>query len=697
MAFRIAVDAGGTFTDGVLMSEKGDAITTKAHTTPRDPTIGTMNCISKLAAESKLTVRDLLSRTSTIVLGTTLATNVVATRSGAKMGTIATKGYRVRMTFPQVAKADWLEQRRDMYDFRFDAPQPLTCNHLMTEVEERVNCRGEVLIPLNEEDVRKAVRYLKGHQVDSIAVMLLHSPIYPKHEHRIAEIIHQEYPGVYVALSSVVLPVVGEVERWSTTMFSAYVAPAVTGYVSKMSTQLKKEGFTGELLFIQSNGGTATPDVVIDNPATILLSGPAAGPSLGLTLGATHDVKNVLSVDMGGTSFDVGVVHDGIVDIVQQMFIDAKKYAMPSVDVSAAGAGGGSIAHIDSSGRLQVGPKSAGASPGPACYGQGGEHPTVTDANVILGYVDPDYFLGGEAKLRKDLAEKAIREKIAEPLGISVVEAAAAIYNIINARMASATEVTFAKRGYDPRDFTLCAAGGAAAVHAVRMMEELGIRRLIIPKVAPTYCAYGMLFCDFKHDYQRAYWAETAKADLDEIAELYAEMEREALQTLHKEGIQERDVIIEKSMEVRYYGQFRQRTARVPAGPITKKSLLAAIHNFHEVHKNTVGYADANYPTEIVRLHLSGIGRTSKPQLKTIPRGSGDTSKLLKGTRRAYFNGHGLIETKVYDGNKLLAGDPLEGPCIIEERFTTFVLPPNVTCKVDNAGNYVTTLKGAAA
>jgi N-methylhydantoinase A len=377
---------------------------------------------------------------------------------------------------------------------------------------------------------------------------------------------------------------------------------------------------------------------------------------------------------------------------VQQQIIDAKKYAIPSVDVSAAGAGGGSIAYIDPSGRLQVGPKSAGAIPGPACYGQGGENPTVTDANVILGYLDPDYFLGGESKLRKDLAEKAIKEKIADPLGLSVAEAAAAIYNIINARMASATDVVFAKRGYDPRDFTLCAAGGAAPVHAVRIMEELGIKRLIIPKVAPIYCAFGMLFCDLKHDYQRAYLSGTAKADLSRINELNGQMEKEAVETLRREGIAEGDVIIEKSMEVRYYGQFRQRIAKVPAGPMTKESLQASINNFHEVHKSTVGYADPNYPTEIVRLHLSGIARISKPELRKIPQSRDDTSKALKGTREAYFTGYGFIATKVYDGDKLSAGDTVEGPCIIEEKFTTFVVPPKVTTKVDNGGNYMTTV-----
>lgn len=692
MTYRISVDAGGTFTDGVLMSERGEVIISKAPTTPHDLTTGTMNCISKLAMESGMTLRELLTQTNTIVHGTTLATNVVATRSGAKMGTIATKGYRLRMTFPQVAKSDWAEQPVDMYDFRLNEPKALTRNFLMTEVEERVNFKGEVLIPLNEDSVRQAVRYLKQQAVESIAVMLMFSPLYPTHEQRVAQIINEEYPGVHVALSSVVLPMIGEVERWSTTMFSAYVAPVMGSYVSKIKGILEKEGFTGQLLFVQSNGGIATPDIVIENPATLLLSGPAAGPSFGLALGLTHDIKNVLSVDMGGTSFDVGVVHDGNVEIVSQKVIDAKKFSLPSVDIAAVGAGGGSIASIDSTGRLDVGPKSSGAFPGPACYAQGGENPTVTDAHIVLGYLDPEFFLGGEIRLRKDLAEKAIKEKVADPLNISLPEAAAAIYDIINAKMASGTEVSFAKRGYDPREFAMCAAGGAAPVHAVRIAEELGVKRLIIPKVAPIYCAFGMMFCDLKHDFQRSYFSSAKDADLGRINELFGEMETLARETLQREGIAAQDMVIEKAMEIRYYGQFRQRVATVPAGPVTPDTLEETISRFHAVHKNTLGYSDPKYPTEIVRLHLSGMATTPKPQLQTLPHGNGDTAKALKGTREAYFSGHGYVEVPIFDGEKLLAGDELDGPCIVEERFTTLVIPPGFKSAVDNSGNHVITV-----
>lgn len=690
MRYRISVDSGGTFTDGVLINENGDAIMRKAHTTPHDPTIGTLECIARLAAAENLSLAQLLALTDSIVLGTTMATNVVATHSGPRMGTIATRGYRLRMAFPQVAKADWKEGPADMYDFRAEPPEPLTPYYLMTEVDERVDFRGQVLTPLAEDDVRRAVRHLMSEGVTSIAVTLLHSAVNPAHERRIAEIIAAESPGTYVALSSTVLPVSGETERWSTTMFAAYVAPVVTAFVTRIVGVLEDNGFKGQLLFIQSNGGIATPEIVKENPAVLLLSGPAAGPSLARTLGLENDFRNVLSVDMGGTSFDIGVIHDGVVDTVKQQVIDGKKFCLPCVDVTAIGAGGGSIAYVDAAGRLQVGPKSAGAAPGPACYGKGGEQPTVTDANVVLGYIDPDYFLGGETRLRKDLAERAIRERIAEPLGLSLHAAAAAIYEIINSNMASGTDVAFAKRGYDPRDFALCAAGGAAAVHAVRIMEELRIRKLIVPKVAPTYCAYGMLFSDLKHDYQRTYHAETDKADLARIEALYAEMEHPARDTLRREGIADADMIITRSIDMQYYGQFRDRNAPLAGGSITADSLRAALAAFHRVHQQTVGYSDENYPTEIVRLHLSGTATMRKPRLGRIPAGKGSAA-ARKGSRPAYFAGHGLVDTPVYDGNRLLAGDRVTGPAIIEETFTTFVLPHQVTTTVDGSGNFVTT------
>ncbi len=694
VSYRISVDSGGTFTDGVLVDEHGVALMRKAHTTPHDPTLGTLECLRKLAQARDLTLAELLGRTESLVLGTTMATNVVATHAGPRMGTIATRGYRLRMLFPQVAKTDWKEGPVDMYDFHAEPPSPLTEPQLMTEVCERIDHLGQVVTPLDEADVRRAVRELLAQGVTTIAVTLLHSPVNPAHERRIGEILAEEAPGVCVALSSTVLPVSGETERWSTTMFAAYVAPVVTAFVTRIGGLLAEHGFAGQLLFIQSNGGIATPEIVRENPAVLLLSGPAAGPSLGLALGLEHDVRNILSVDMGGTSFDIGVVHDGSVDTVREQVVDGKKYALPSVDVSAIGAGGGSIAFVDTAGRLCVGPRSAAASPGPACYGKGGSEPTVTDANVVLGYIDPDYFLGGETRLRKDLAEQAIRDKIAVPLGLNVIDAAAAIYEVINPSMASGTDVAFARRGYDPREFALCAAGGAAAVHAVRIMQELGIRKLIVPKVAPTYCAFGMMYCDLRHDWQHAFHTETSKADLAALQAAFDGMEAQARQTMRREGVADADIVILRSMDMRYWGQFRDRNAVLPDGPIDLESLAAAAMAFHRVHQQTVGHSDSAYPTEIVRLHLSCTASVRKPALREVALGRG-AEAARKGARSAHFAGRGMLDTPVYDGNLLGRDDVVVGPAIVEETFTTLVLPPGVRARVDRFGNFVTTAQEA--
>jgi len=699
MGFRISVDVGGTFTDGILLSEKGAMTTAKAHSTPQDPTTGTIDCLSKLSSLSGVTLPELLSQTRTIVLGTTLATNIVATRSGAKMGTVTTIGYRDRITFLHVAKADLGGDREatsaELFSFRSEYPKPLTRRYLMTEVKERVNYKGEVLIPLNEDDVYCAVRYLKGHGVESIAVMLLFSHLHPAHERRIGEIIKEEYPEAYVSLSSTVLPITGEVARWSTTMFSAYVAPGVIKYVSRIKGLLEGIGFKGSLLFMQSNGGVATADSICENPAALLVSGPAAGPSLGLGLARLHKINNVITADMGGTSFDVSVIPEGKINVTQKKVIDGKKYGLSTVDVNAIGAGGGSIAWIDVSGRLQVGPQSAGASPGPACYGIGGTDPTITDANVVLGYIDPDYFLGGETKLRIDLAEKAIKEKIADPLGLSTLKAAAAIYDVINAKMAGAIDVVFSKRGYDPRDFTLCAAGGAAPVHAARLIEELGIKQFMVPKVAPVFCAFSMMYADLKHNFTRPLGCETAKVDLDRINDLFKEMEKEAMEILQKEQIEKKDVLIERSMDIRYYGQVREQNASVPDGPFSSETLRVTIDRFHDRHRKILGYSDTKYPTEIMRLHLTRIAKVTPPLPLKLSRGDQNPSKALKGKRTAFFGEFDdLINVKVYDGNKLLAGNVVEGPSIVEEKMTTLVIPPGVKIKVDLYGNYTTIIKG---
>jgi len=694
-SYRISVDCGGTFTDGILLSDAHEVWAAKVDSTPADPKVAVVECIFRLAAQAGLPLLGLLAATKTIVLGTTLATNIVATRTGAKTGAVTTKGYRDRLSFLHVAKSDLGGDRKataaELFSFRSEYPRPLAPRHLVAEVNERLDFKGRVLTPLRDDDVRQAVAYLKGKGVEAVAVNLLFSHLNPAHELRVEQIIKEDYPEAYVALSSRVLPTVGEVGRWSTTMFSAYVAPKTTEFVKGISALLAADGFAGALAFMQSNGGVATGEVVCENPAALLVSGPAAGPALGVSLGRARGVSDLVTADMGGTSFDISIIPGGQVNVSQKKIIDGKKYALPTVDVNAVGAGGGSIASIDMSGRLQVGPASAGAVPGPASYGLGGAEPTVTDANLVLGYLNPDYFLGGDRPLHREPAEAAIKAKVADPLGLTVPEAAAAIHDVVNAKMAGAVDIMFSQRGCDPRDFTLVAAGGAAPVHVARLTREIGMKHFISPRTAPVFCAFGMMYADLKHNYTRPYSAQAEAADPGRVNVLYEEMEAEARRTLEREGAVPVDITIERSMDIHYYGQVREQNAVVPDGPVTAETLAVTVDRFHDKHRRVIGYSEPGYPTMIVRLHLAGVAKIVPPPPREIPQGTGDLAAALKERRPAYFvESGGFTEVPVYDGDRFGAGDVISGPCIIEERMTTLVLPPAETVTVDSDGSYTT-------
>lgn len=684
MAYRISIDNGGTFTDGVCVDDNGNMVTSKAPTTPEDLSIATINVIDNLAKLCKMERRQLLSQTNTIVNGTTAGTNAIITRSGAKLGIIGTKG------FPDV-----IELRRapkeGMFNWRMPFPEPLVPPRLRVEVEERVDSKGIILIPLNEDTVYKAVAYLKKQKVAGIVIALLFSFLRPEHEKRVAEIIKKDYPEAHVSLSSEILPALGEFERTSTAVVDAYIAPILTRYIKHLHNLLKKDGFKGELLFMQNNGGTGTWEVASERPATLATSGPAAGPAAAITIGKLYGENNLLSVDMGGTSFDILIVDKGRFLTKTETFIAETRFSLPVIDVNSIGAGGGSIAWFDVSNTLHVGPQSAGAVPGPACYGRGGKEATVTDADVVLGYISPEFFLGGAMKLRKDLAEKVIKEKVADRLGLSTVEGAAAIYRIINSTMADAITHAFTRRGYDPRDFTIVAAGGACAAHVLRIGHELGIAKALIAKHAPVYCAFGMCNADFKHDYTRFYFTNRDALDYKHLQKLYGEMEKEGLAILERENVPKDKQEIVRFMELRYHGQFRQLSVPWPNGPINEKSIAQGVANFHARHSEIYGYADEDYPIDFMTWKVEAIGKTIHPKYNKTKQGTKDASAALKGERNAFFEEtKSFVKTPVYDGDRLLAGNILEGPCIVEERLTTVVIPPQFKMRVGEYGDYIT-------
>ena len=683
MSFRIAIDTGGTFTDAISIDEKGVMVTAKTPTTPKDLVQGTINAVDALAKRNNSDRGQFLSQVLSIVHGTTLGTNVIITRSGPKLGIIATEGHRDVLGLPRIPK-------EDMWDWRKPQPVPLVPRYLRTEVKERVDAKGLVRTPLDEESVHKAVSYLKQVGVEGIVVSLLFSFLHPEHERRVAEIIREDYPGVHVTISSDILHILGEHERTSTSVINAYIAPAIVKYIQTLVDFLDTEGFKGQMLFMQNNGGVETEEVAIEKPATLATSGPAAGPTAAIRLGKLHGEENLLSVDMGGTSFDIAIVDKGNFMTKTESLIEGLRFSLPIIDTTCIGAGGGSIAWFDLANTLRVGPKSAGADPGPACYDAGGEEATVTDADVVLGYISPDYFLGGERKLRKDLAEKVIKEKVSDTLGLSVLEGAAAIHKVANSVMADGINYAFTRRGYDPRDFVFCAAGAAGPSHAIKIAQELEISRVLIPKYAPIYCAFGMLGVDLKHDFVRFYAAQKETLDLDEVKKLYEEMEAEAIVLLEKEGISEDERLFERTMQVRYFGQFREVDVPWPGGPITDDAISQGLKIFHQKHGEVYGYSDEDYPIEFMGFGLSAIGKMPRLELKEIQRGSEDPSSALKGERDAYFEeSNGFVKTCVYDGDKLLCGNVLEGPCIVEERMTTVVIPPKFNMRVDEYGNYI--------
>ncbi len=682
MGFRVGIDIGGTFTDAISVDDNGTTQTAKSSTTPDNLIVGAAKVLDGLADRNSMNRKDFLSQVTTIVHGTTTGTNIIHTRIGPKMGMLCTKGHRDVIQIRQVPK-------EEMYDWKQDFPEVLVPRYLRKEVTERIDKNGKVWTPLDEDSVREATEFLKKLKVESIVVVFLYSFLDPSHERRTREIINEVYPEVDVTISSDVLPVIGEYERASTAIINAFIAPEINKYTKQIQSFLEEEGFNGQFLYIQNNGGVETADVALEKPATLAMSGPAAGPSAAISVGKLHNEDNLLSIDMGGTSFDIAIVNDGTFLTKTESLIEGHRFSLPVIDVSAIGAGGGSLAWFDVTGTLRVGPKSAGADPGPACYGKS-EEPAITDADVVLGYIDPDYFLGGEIKIDKSLSEKAIKEKVADRLGLSIEKGAASMYRIINSVMADAVSYTFTRRGYDPRDYVICSGGAAGGVHALQIARELGIKKVFIPKYAPIYCAYGMLGVDLKHDFTRYYTIPGDHLDLERVKKLYKEMEDEGLAVLAKEGIAEENRELVRTMNVQYFGQFRGLEVDWPSGPITEESIAEGLKNFHKEHKARYGHSDEDYPYMFTSWGLSAIGKITPVSVKAVEKGAVDASNAVKAKRQAYFD-EAFIETTIYDGDKLKADNIMEGPCIIEERMTNIVVPPGSTASVDDYGNYTAT------
>ena len=686
--FDIGIDTGGTFTDCVVISKK-KILTIKRYkipSTPEDYSKGVLNVLRLAANDCNLDLTEFLKKTDLIIHGTTVATNLILSREGKNVGLITTRGFR------DIIEQWFKEERR--YDMRWPPPKPPCPRRFRLEVDERIDFSGKVLKDLNEEDVEEAINFFKTQNLTSIAISLIFSPINPGHEKRIAEIFKERYPEARVHLSAEVLPQLREYERAMATVLNAYVAPHSSQYLKELGDQLKQNGYEKELLIMQSNSGVASIKTVSKIPIRLALSGPSSGPLAGLFFSELTGESNIITIDMGGTSFDVCLIKERIIPTATDGYVGRFRLALPTVDIHSLGAGGGSIAWVDQGGLLRVGPKSAGALPGPACYNQGGLEPTVTDANLILGYINPDNFLGGRMKLDMDLAKNAVSENIAKKLNLDLADTAHGIIKVVNNNMIDGINAVSVKRGYNPKDFTLVAAGGAGPVHAAKLAQIAGISKIIIPRTASAFCAFGMVISNIRHDYVRPYISPIRKADLKTINDLFQKMETEGNSTLTSERVEEEDIEFIWSMDMRYIGQIYEVETPIPRKFLSDSNIQIIEDLFNKKHEMIYGYSDKDSDIEIVHLRVKAVGNREKLRFKETPQSSiTPSAEALKEVRKAFFEeAENFIEINIYNGAALLPGNIIEGPAIIEEPDTTIVIIPDSKCNIDNFNNYIISL-----
>ena len=691
MSYKIGIDVGGTFTDFLLMDDEGNVEVYKTPSTPEDPSIGLVTGLGLMAEARQMRLEAFLGQVSLLAHGTTITTNAVLTATYPKTGLLTTKGHR-----------DWLQTRRGekplCYDSKEAPPEPLVPRRLRRVASERVNCEGKELLALDEDDVREAAAVFRKERVEAVAITFLFSFLNPEHEDRAREILERELPDVYVSASSKVLPQVRLYERGSTTVFNAAVGPVLRRYITSLLDKLEQSGFKGVLLIMQSNGGMMSPAVAMDFAVNSLLSGPAGAGTSGVYFGNIHGCKDVMTIDMGGTSFDVCLIRDGEPEVGTELDVAMFRMAAPSIGIHTIGAGGGSVAWVDKSGMFRVGPESAGASPGPACYGAGGDQATVTDADLVLGYLHPDYFLGGRMDIYPDKARDAIKANVADKLGLAVEDAAYGIYKIVNTNMAEAVRTTSVNKGYDPRSALLVTAGGAGPVHACAIADELEVSLILVPKISSVFCATGMLISDIKHDFVRVAHTillpDTVNAEL--VNARLEEMKAEAYAVLGREGVPAERVKLSFWADIRYEGQFNEIATPVPStngGGFGLEQLPVLLDNFNGRHDVLYGYSLPGFTQELMSLRLTAVGLVEKPHFAKTSFLGESAEHALKDRREIFWEGQ-WVSAPTYDGGKMGYGNRLKGPAVIEEPTTTIVIPPHWQAQCDEYGNYLIYQRG---
>ena len=682
MTYRLGVDVGGTFTDLVLFDELSGRLTlAKTPSTPTDPSVGVAQGVAKVAARAGIRPADI----GAVVHGTTVATNALLERRGAACALIVTEGFRDVL---HIGRQD----RPKLYEFLTRRPEPLVPRHRRFEVRERMLPTGEVLAPLDDAQVLGVIEAIRRQGVGAVAVCLLHSYANPEHERRLGELLRRELPGVAVCLSSEVLPEFKEFERMSTTVVTAYLVPLVEHYLGNLLERVSELGFGGMLHVMQSNGGLMTADVAARRSAHLVLSGPAAGVIGAVQLATWAGLTNVISVDMGGTSFDICLAADGEVRLTQESEVAGCPIKLPMVDVHTLGAGGGSIAWVDHGGALRVGPRSAGADPGPACYGRGGELPTVTDANLVLGRLSPEQLLGGELQLDVEASRRAIEASVARPLDLTVEAAAEGIVRVINATMVKGMRLVSVARGHDPREFVLVAFGGGGPLHAVELAEELGLPQVLVPVAPGVTSALGLLLADFRHDRAVTHLRNLAEVDPRELEAMYAGLEQDLLTEMRAEGLAPAQVTLLRTADLRYHGQGYELETPAPPGPLDRPQLRRLHATFRQIHERVYGYAPADDAIDVINVRVTAIGRVARPERDG--RGTPDRLRRPRPSvrRRIYTHGE-WVDAGVFVRDELQPGDRIAGPCIVEQLDSTTLLLPGHQVSVDAGRNLLINLR----
>ena len=699
---RIGVDVGGPFTDLIYVDdEKGTVLVHKTPSTPADPSIATVDGISTLCQMAGIKPSEL----DQVFHGTTVATNIVIEHNGANVGMITTKGYR-----------DIIHIARHKKPMNFSLWQnlpwqafPIARRRNRLTVNERILADGSVQIPLDDREVRAQVRKLKKAAVDSVAVCLLFSFLNDEHEKRVAAIVREEFPQAYISVSSEVIPQYREYERFSTVALNAFVGPKVSNYVRRFDAELRKMGVKTGIQLMTSAAGVATPEAASERPVNLLMSGPIAGVVGGIWAGRVAGERNVITLDVGGTSADIGLAQDG--KLRMKHLLDTKvgpyQAMIPMVDVDTIGAGGGSIAYVDSGGIFRVGPRSAGAMPGPAAYNQGGTEPTATDAIIALGWLRPELFLGGKKDLRVDLARKAVETKIAKPLKLSTEEAALGIFKVLVHSMVDAIEQSSVRKGFDPREFALVAEGGGGPLFASHIAPEVGVKHVLVPNYPGITAALGLLTTDMVYEYTKTSYVMCSQLETDakasaNLEKQFAALEKEALRQFAVDKIDKKRIRLERIVDARYEGQGYELRVDAPAGgPIDAKWLKAVKNEFHAAHEKEFSRRFEDVDVQIANIRVRAIGQMPGLKPVNVKKGTATPPKgALKLTADAWFEKNGKlakVKTKFFERTELLAGNKIQGPAIITQFDSTSVVPPGYSAEVDKHGNLIIKYSAAVA